>query len=102
MTKFGVESRSQRCTALFLQYLKEKNLIDYDSEFIDKIFVYKEKEKSSEVDKREEASYGSWIRNEEVQRMYNSMMNKCKEAISRVEEIIYSKKEYKVPKEVLT
>src|SRR3989344_9330181 len=35
LAKFGVESRSQKCTALFLRYLQEHKLIIYDSDFID-------------------------------------------------------------------
>ena len=34
LAKFGVESRSQKCTALFLRYVKDKGLIDYDGKFI--------------------------------------------------------------------
>ena len=101
LAKFGVENRSQRCTALFLQYLKDKNLIDYNVEFIDKIIVHKQKDKKSEVDKREEARYSSWIKNEEVQKRYEVMIVVCKEAISQAEEIVYSEKEYKIPDELL-
>ena len=43
LAKFGVESRSQKCTALFLRYVKDKGIINYDNEFIDRIMVYKEK-----------------------------------------------------------
>ena len=101
LAKFGVESRSQRCTALFIQYLQDKGLIEYEKEFIDMILVYKEKDKKSEVDRREEARYGSWIKNEEVRSRYNLMIDICKKAISKAEEIIYSKKECKVPEELL-
>ncbi|MEK6915648.1 MAG: hypothetical protein AABW89_03870 [Nanoarchaeota archaeon] len=65
------------------------------------IIVHKEKDKKSEVDKREEARYGSWIKNEEVRSRYDYMMVICKEAISQTEEITYSKKEYKVPEVLL-
>lgn len=34
LTRFGVESRSQKCTALFLRYVKDSGLINYDDEFI--------------------------------------------------------------------
>ena len=101
LAKFGVESRSQRCTALFLQYLKDKKLIEYATDFIDKLIVYKEKDKESEVDKREEARYSSWIKNEEVRKRYKVMMDVCKEAISQTEEITYSRKEYIFPKKLL-
>src|SRR3989344_5598752 len=30
LSKFGVETRSQRCTAAFLRYAKDNGLIDYD------------------------------------------------------------------------
>jgi|SRR3989344_586197 len=101
LAKFGIESRSQRCTALFLKYLREKELISYGSEFIDKIMVYKEKVKESEVDKREEARYGSWIKNEEVRGRYDEMMNICKKAISECEEVVYSREQFKIPEELL-
>jgi len=35
LAKFSLESRSQKCTALFLRYVKNKNIIEYDDEFID-------------------------------------------------------------------
>ena len=98
---FGVESRSQRCTALLLKYLKDTNLIDYDGKFIEKIMVFRDKDKESEVDRREEARYGSWIKNEEVRRRYKGMMELCKAAISETEEIVYANKEYKVPDQLL-
>ncbi len=66
IAKIGIESRSQRCTAMLLKYLKDKKVIDYQEEFIDKITVHKEKGKESEVDKREEARYSSWIKNDEM------------------------------------
>ena len=68
LSKFGVESRSQRCTAGFLRYVKSKGLIDYDNEFIDRITVYKEKEGISDVDKRESARYDSSIKSKEIER----------------------------------
>ena len=49
LTKFGVESRSQKCSALFLRYLKDKGLIDYDEQFIDRITVYSDKKEASDV-----------------------------------------------------
>ena len=30
LAKFGIESRSQKCTASFLRYAKDNGLIDYD------------------------------------------------------------------------
>ena len=63
---FGVESRSQRCTALFLKYVKEKGLIDYDDTFIQRIMVYKEKEEKSDVDEREKSRYSHLIEIKEV------------------------------------
>jgi len=59
LAKFGVESRSQKCTALFLRYFKDKGLINYDDEFIDRITVYSEKKEKTDVDLREEARYGA-------------------------------------------
>lgn len=63
---FGVESRSQRCTALFLRYVKQKGLIAYDDEFIGRIQVYKDKEELSDVDAREKGRYSTVIHMQEV------------------------------------
>ena len=63
--------------------------------------VYKEKLKESEVDKREEARYGSWIKNEEVRGRYDEMINICKKAISECEEVVYSREQFKIPEELL-
>jgi|SRR3989344_5990276 len=101
LCKFGVETRSQRCTALFIQYVKEKGLIEYDEEFIKKIIVYKEKENKSAVDEREEARYGPSIKIKEVQKKYDEMMTLCKRAISQAQDIVLSDNQYKVPKELL-
>ena len=101
LAKFGVESRSQKCTALFLRYIKDKDLIDYEDEFIDRIMVYKEKEEETDVDKREKARYGSSVRSEEIIEKYEFMMNVCRKCISACEEIVFSNKEFRIPKEVL-
>jgi len=102
LSKFGVESRSQRCTALFLRYLKDKKIIEYGDEFIDRITVYKEKEETSDVDKRENARYGSSIKNKEIEKQYEYMNNLCKKAIDECEEIIYSNKKFEIPKELIS
>ena len=101
LAKFGVESRSQKCTALFLRYIKDKDLIDYEDEFIDRIMVYKEKEEETDVDKREKARYGSSVRSEEIIGTYEFMMDICKKCVSSCEEIVFSNEEFKVPKELL-
>lgn len=101
LAKFGVESRSQKCTALFLRYVKDKGLIDYDNEFIDRIMVYKEKEEKTDVDEREDARYGSSVQSEEIIGKYEFMMDVCKRCISACEEIVFSDKEFKVPEELL-
>lgn len=101
LCKFGVETRSQRCTALFIKYIKEKRLIEYDDEFINKIIVYKEKENKSAVDEREEARYGPSIKMKEVEKQYNEMMTLCKRAISQAQDIALSDKKYELPKELL-
>ena len=101
LCKFGVETRSQRYTALFIKYVKEKEIINYDAGFIDRIMVHKEKGKTSAVDEREEARYGSKIKIEEVEKRYDDTMAICKKAISQAEEIVYSKDEFKVPKELI-
>ncbi|MDP4039043.1 MAG: hypothetical protein Q8P57_00470 [Candidatus Pacearchaeota archaeon] len=100
LSKFGIESRSQKCTAYFLKYAKNNNLIEYDSEFIDRIIVYRTKEETSDVDEREKARYSSLIQSEEIEARYKVMNNICKEAISQAEEIIFSDKEFKIPKEL--
>jgi len=100
LSKFGIESRSQKCTAYFLRYAKDNNLIDYDDEFIDRIMVYREKEEKSDVDERENARYSSAITSKEIESKYEKMTSICKEAISQAEEIVFSNKEFKVPREL--
>lgn len=100
LSKFGIESRSQKCTAAFLRYAKDNGLIEYDDDFIDRITVYSNKEEKSDVDEREAARYGSSIKSEEVTSKYNYMTGICKKAISQCEEIIFSDKELKMPKEI--
>ncbi|MDO8622808.1 MAG: hypothetical protein Q7R52_01040 [archaeon] len=100
LSKFGIESRSQKYTALFLDYVQEKGLIDYKNEFIQRITVFSKKGEESEVDKREEARYSSSIKIEKVEERYNETIQLCKESISQAEEIVFSTKEFKVPKEI--
>lgn len=99
LAKFGIESRSQKCTALFLKYAKDNGLIEYADEFIDRIIVYRDKEETSDVDEREKARYGSSVKSEEIESKYEDMINMCKQAISQCEEIIFSQKELKIPEE---
>jgi len=101
LCKFGVETRSQRCTALFVKYAKEKGLIEYDDEFIKKIMVYKEKENKTAVDEREEARYGPSIKIKEVEKQYTEMMDLCKRAISQAQDIVLLEKKFEVPKELI-
>ena len=101
LSKFGVESRSQRCTAEFLRHVKNKGLIDYDDEFIERITVYKEKDEKSDVDRRESARYGSFVRSKEIESQYEHMNKLCKRAINECEEIVYSKNEFEVPEELI-
>ena len=101
LCKFGVETRSQRCTALFVKYVQEKGLIEFDNEFIKKIMVYKEKDKKTAVDEREEARYGPKIKMKEVEKQYDEMMILCKKAISQAQDIVLSDKKYEVPRELL-
>ena len=100
LSKFGIESRSQKCTAYFLRYVKSKNLIEYDDEFIDRIIVYKDKEELSDVDEREKARYSSSIKSKEIEAKYNEMINICKKAISQTEEIVFSNQDFKIPEEL--
>jgi len=100
LIKFGVESRSQRCTALFLRYIKDKGLINYDDEFIDRITVYSDKNKKSDVDERESARYGSSVQSEEIMQKYDMMTDVCKRCISKCEEIVFSEETFEVPEEL--
>jgi len=100
LSKFGVESRSQKCTAVFLRYVKDNGSIDYDDEFIDRITVYRSKDEKSDVDERENARYGSAVQSKEIEIKYEYMTDLCKKAISQSEEIVFSDKEFKVPKEM--
>ncbi|MEK6959539.1 MAG: hypothetical protein AABX47_00055 [Nanoarchaeota archaeon] len=101
LAKFGIESRSQKCTASFLRYAKDHKVIEYDDEFIDRITVYRDKDEKSDVDEREKARYSSSIKSEEVTQQYTYMTEMCKRAITECEELIFSDKEYLVPKELL-
>lgn len=101
LAMFGIETRNQRCTAIFLRYVKDKGLIKYNDEFIQRITVYKEKEEKSDVDKREDARYGSSIEINEVEQNYGKMMDKCKEAISQCEEIVFSESKFDIPEELV-
>lgn len=101
LSKFGIESRSQKYTALFLEYIQEKSLIDYDSEFISRITVYAKKGEESDVDRREEARYSSSIKIEKVENLYEETTALCKEAISQAEDIVFSDKIFKIPKELI-
>src|SRR3989338_3906541 len=100
LSKFGIESRSQKCTAFFLRYAKDNKLIDYDDDFIDRITVYSAKEDKSDVDERESARYSSSIKSKEVESKYEHMVNICKKAISQAEEITFSDRKYEVPEEL--
>ncbi len=101
LSKFGVESRSQKCTAQFLRYVKGKGLIEYGEEYIDRITVYSSKGKRSDVDERETARYSSEISSEDVTNRYDTMTLLCKKAISQCEAILFSDGEFAVPKEIL-
>lgn len=100
LSKFGIESRSQKCTAAFLKYAKKEGLIDYGDEFIDRITVYRSKECKSDVDERENSRYGSSLSSIEIESKYDYMDNLCKKAISQAEVIVFSNKELLVPDEL--
>ena len=100
LSKFGIESRSQKCTAFFLRYVKDNGLIDYEDEFIDRITVYSAKEERSDVDERETARYSSSIASKEIESKYDYVTDVCKKAISQTEEVVFSDNEFKVPKEL--
>ena len=101
LSKFGVESRNQRCTALFLRSVTEKGIIALSSDFLDHITVHGDKEETSAVDEREQARYGASVQSEEIMVKYDSMMALCTRYISETEEIVYSDKELVVPKELV-
>ncbi|MBU4069892.1 MAG: hypothetical protein KJ646_02830 [Nanoarchaeota archaeon] len=100
LSKIGIESRSQKYTALLLEYLKSKDLLNYDEKFIQMIKVSSKKEEESEVDKREFARYSSAIKIEQVKERYEDMTKNCKQAVSQAEEVIYSKEKIIIPKEL--
>jgi hypothetical protein len=54
----------------------------------------------SDVDEREKARYSSSIKSKEIEAKYTSMNNICKIAISQAEEIVFSEKDYNLPKEL--
>jgi uncharacterized protein (UPF0332 family) len=101
LAKFGVESRSQKCTALFLRHVKNKGLIDYDDKFIDSITVYSGKGERTIVDEREDARYGSSVHSEEILQKYDMMMETCRKCISQCEEIIFSNRTFDIPEKLL-
>jgi len=101
LSKFGVESRNQRCTALFLEYVKDKSIVAYDDDFIKRIMVYREKGEKSDVDEREKARYSSSIEIKEIEQNYDKMMVICKKAISQCKDIVFSEETFKVPEELL-
>lgn len=90
LAKLGVESRSQRCTAAFIRYAKEKGLVEFDQEFIDRITVYKEVDSVSDVDEREKARYGASIYNTQTSSRFNQMIGLCRKAIDQAENVVHS------------
>ena len=101
LSKFGVETRSQKYTALFLEYLRQKGLIEYEEEFIRRITVYSKKGEESDVDKREEARYSSTIKIESVKEAYDEANSLCKRAISQSSDIVFSSRQFNIPKEII-
>ena len=82
LEKFGIESRNQKCTALLLKYVKEKGIIDYDDEFIDRITVHADKKEKSDVDQRENARYGSSVQSDDIIKKYDMMEDVWKRCIA--------------------
>jgi hypothetical protein len=101
LSKFGIESRSQKYTALFLEYARLKELIEYEDDFIKRITVYSKKGEESDVDKREEARYSSAIEIESINERYDEVNTLCKKAISQAGDIVFSNKPFEVPKEIM-
>lgn len=101
LSKFGIVSRSQKCTAAFIRYAKDHGLIEFDDDFIDRITVHSSIGERSDVDEREAARYSSSITSEEVREKFAVMEEMCKRAISQCEEIVFSKKRFEVPNELM-
>ncbi|MEK6984250.1 MAG: hypothetical protein AABX33_06775 [Nanoarchaeota archaeon] len=99
LSEFGVESRNQKCTALFLRYAKENGLITLDDDFIDRITVHSEIERKTDVDEREDARYGPKVKDNEIIDKYGVMMGRCKTCISQTEDLVFSKREFKLQEE---
>lgn len=101
LSRFGVESRNQDCTAKFLSFVQQNELIALSPDFIQQITVHSDKGELSAVDAREEARYGASIQSEETLQKYTYMMDLCRRYISETEEVVYSDKEFIVPKEFM-
>lgn len=101
LSKFGVESRNQRCTALFLRAVTEKGIISLSPDFLDHITVHGDKEETSAVDEREQARYGASIHSEAIMAKYDSMITLCRRYISETEDIVFSPEILAVPKELM-
>ena len=100
LARFGVDSRSQRCTALFLRYAKDKGLIDYDDEFIHRITVHKDKGRMSDVDERENARYGPYVKSKGIIEKHELMIGLCRECIFQCRKIVFSNVELCIPKDM--
>ena len=53
------------------------------------------------IDEREKARYGSSVHSEEVTEKYDFMMELCQKCIDQCETIVFSNKNFEVPKELL-
>ena len=80
--------------------MKDKGIINYNHEFIQRIMVHKEKEEKSDVDEREKSRHSCSIEIKEVAQNYGKMMNLCREAISQCEEVVFSDNPLEVPSEL--
>ena len=101
LSQFGVESRSQDCTAKFLYAVKQKGIVALSDDFIQQITVHSDKGDLSAVDAREQARYGASITSEQALQKYVYMMDLCRKYISEAEEIVYSSGTLVVPNELM-
>jgi len=86
---------------LFLEYARQRGMIEYDEDFIKRITVYSKKGEESDVDKREEARYSPAIKIETVNERYEEVNALCKKAISQAKDIVFLNEQFKIPKEIL-
>ena len=89
ITKYGYESRNQKCTFVLILNLSEEGKIDFDKELLEKIASLdneRDKEKEKTIDIREKYQYGTILKLKE--NLYKELFNLAQEVISKTKEII--------------